>query len=475
VRKRTVLAVCATLLLVAWQCYASAKLDGLLGDFRAFYCAGAAVAHGANPYMASALIGCERAPAMFDLARITDGLVVPAPLPGYALLFFAGFGLLPYTAASALWLLLSIAAAFWSARALGILLKLPFEAGIVAFAAAFAVNAMFGELASIAVPAMLAAALALRARAWTAAAAAAGVAMIWPHVAAPMMLAMFVFVPQMRARIVVTGLVLAGLDLLCGGPRVAFSYVRDVLPAHARSEIASTSQYGLTWILHALHASDRVALAAGDVSYAAMVIFSLAAVGILMRRNRDLALPALLPPALAVFGGPFIHYTQIVAAIPVALLLYARSEFKAARALFGAAALLLIVPWLHMLAEPLLIPVYAFICGAAAVLLLDLDTGAALRIAFAASLLCAAILFAAHQYGPGISSHVRAVAYQSGLAENSWADFIRQERASTTLAWWFAKAPTWLGLLLLALGCAYVLAKEQFVAPVAVEQVPVAP
>jgi hypothetical protein len=456
-----------------WELYNCSATHALFGDFRAFYCAGAALAHGANPYAASAIYACERSPMPLGLAQAPPGVAVPAPFPGYALFAFVPFGMLAYLPACALWLALLAATIFLSAWALTLLLDRSFEAMLATVAVGFAVVSLpYGELGSVIVVALLWLALALRRGAWTWAAVAAALAMMLPHVALPALISVFLFIPQMRARLVALAAMLVAIDLLCGGPVVAFSYVRDVLPAHARAEIGSTAQYGMTWILHGLHASDKAAIAGGEVSYAIMTLLGILAARAFMVHSRDLAYAVLIPPAFAVLGGTFMHYTQIMVAIPAALLLLQNASGRARR-MFAAALLLLAVPWTWALGEPPLIVLYALLAAAIAALVLRWNAAQTLRTSLGAALTTGVILIAGAHFGSGLH-HARDLTLQGGLAQASWQAFVQSQRASSSVVWWIAKAPTWLGLLLLTLGCAYVLAKKEFEAPVAIEQVPIA-
>src|SRR6185437_252656 len=96
----------------------------LMGDFRAFYCAGAAIAAGADPYRMEPLLGCEAATAAAaGTPAVEYGVAVPAPLPPYALLPFALLSRLPFVDAALLYAVLSVAAGvaagFLLARATG--------------------------------------------------------------------------------------------------------------------------------------------------------------------------------------------------------------------------------------------------------------------------------------------------------------------------------------------------------------------
>ena len=80
----------------------SPRVAGFLIDFRAFYCAGAALDAGADPYRAEPLRSCEVAAWEAFPAGYPE-VAVPAPLPGYALTPFALLARLPYGVAAALW------------------------------------------------------------------------------------------------------------------------------------------------------------------------------------------------------------------------------------------------------------------------------------------------------------------------------------------------------------------------------------
>src|SRR5579875_1398429 len=138
-RRRTLLALAAAALVLVWQLVHSANAHVLFGDFRAFYCAAGAVTHGVNPYDASSLYACQRAPMPLGLYRVVPGLTLPAPLPGYALLAFVPLAPLPYPAACAAWLLVMLACIVFSIRALSQLLDRPAELAAWALVPGFAV------------------------------------------------------------------------------------------------------------------------------------------------------------------------------------------------------------------------------------------------------------------------------------------------------------------------------------------------
>jgi hypothetical protein len=457
VRNRALIATLAAALFMVWQLYVSSKAGALFGDFRAFYCGGAAVAHGVDPYAGSSLYACERGPMPFGLYHAITGIAVPAPLPGYALLAFVPFGVLPYPIACVLWLFVLLAACVLCAKALALLLDMPFDSALWPLVAGFAVIVIpVGELGSIEIAAVLWMAVALRRHAWTWAAVAGAFAMILPHVGLPAVLCVFLFVAEMRMRIIVLTLVLALLDVLAGGVGTALAYVQTVIPAHANSEIGSTMQYGLTWVLHGLGASDRLAIRGGEVSYGIMVVLGVLASWRMLLRTRDPAYCALLAPAFAVFGGTFVHLAQIAVAIPSALLFYKRSG-SAIRYAFAASAMLLAIPWLPVLGQPLFIAVFAAVCALIAASTFEWNTSWALRAALSCVLLTAVIIIAGYHFGAAMPAATHLSISQQGLAQSAWAEYIRTQRASTGAIWWIAKAPTWLGLALLIAGCLCVL------------------
>src|SRR5579864_9102868 len=94
--KSNLLAVAAgvvALAIAGWQLVVFSQHQALFVDFRAFYCGGHALLQHANPYTASALLGCEQRPEPFGLYAVAVPLV--APFAGYQLGAFALLALLP--------------------------------------------------------------------------------------------------------------------------------------------------------------------------------------------------------------------------------------------------------------------------------------------------------------------------------------------------------------------------------------------
>jgi len=182
----------------------------VMGDFRAFYCAGSAIAQHANPYLEEPLRGCEaQAGPPFEPAFLRP-VALPAPLPPYALALFVPFGMLPFAVAAVLYGLMLIAA---MSGAVALYARVTGVSSVllnVAFAAITAtVTYYVGQPVPLVFLALAAAALFARGGRWWAAGACAVAASIEPHVALPALVAMFVALPRTRLPLLVFGTVVA--------------------------------------------------------------------------------------------------------------------------------------------------------------------------------------------------------------------------------------------------------------------------
>ena len=305
-------------------------------DFNAFYCGSRILAAGENPYRYEPLRSCEHEHRWF--AKPND--VVAAPLPPYALRLLTPIALLPYPQAGFLWFLLLLASALLVIWAILELTGL----SIIVVGASMAIAVLLqslptGALAPIPLALLCLAAVALTRERWNAAAALLGVACIEPHVAAPAALAAFVLVRELRVRLAVVGATLVALSLLPHGTALNFEYLTRVLPQQARFELGSIVQFGLSSMLHNLGVPDNAALAIGSVQYA---LFIPLGIWLAARLRRQIpAAVVLVPIALAVTGGPYIHLTQIAAVLPLAFVVASRSSSPLA----WAGVALLTLPW----------------------------------------------------------------------------------------------------------------------------------
>jgi len=316
-------------------------------DFRAFACGARVLARGSDPYRTEPLRTCEQAAARAFGLSMFDGLVLPAPLPPYVLVLFAPLGLLPFPAASLTWFVVSIAAVACASLALVRLGGLPVPVAVVAMLGGAAyVSLPLGQLVPLVVALLCGAALAARAGRFALAAIACALTTIEPHVGLPACLGLFACAP--RARPVLFGCAVAAvaLSLAFAGPAVCWEYVRDVLPAHARSQVGQFGvQYSLTALLFALGTTASAALWAGSLSYVAMVAVGVGAARALAVRFEDAAFPVLLPPAFALALGTFVHLAQMAVALPALALAIRHAPLGWPRRAAYAALVALAIPW----------------------------------------------------------------------------------------------------------------------------------
>ncbi len=416
-------------------------------DFRAFYCAGAAVAAHRDPYLTEPLRSCENVLRGFPSGR---GLAfaIPAPLPGYSLAPLALLSLLPYPAATALWTALLLASFALTAILLGRLCTRRIETIVAALALATALDVYVGQPVPIVCAAVVAAAfLASRGRDRSAAFAAA-LAMLEPNIGLPACLALFIARPRSRAVLAACGAFLAALSVGLLGIGANVEYLRAVLPAHALSEISHEGQYSLTYLAHLAGLDERSASALGTLSYVVMLGIGIAAGRLAAARTGEVALAVLVPVALAVFGGPYIHVQQLAMAIPAGLVLSSGSA-RAARSC-AVAVILLAVPWSATLFMELCLPL---VIGATFVLALDLlelsPPYAALASAASAALLLA--LFAAWAAPAPPQIAVPDPREGAALAEAGWRTYVEANFHANAVPYAFAKVLAWCGLVLIAL------------------------
>jgi hypothetical protein len=417
-----------------------------MGDFRAFYCAARVTSQRANPYLAQPLRACEIAIGRNLFFRKNPGVTIPAPLPGYVLAALEPLGALPFVLAATLWTTLLLCACAACVATLSRFAGIEWPVALAVFALSLCtISLPFGEVVPIALACICAAAYyAWRSRWRTAALFAAG-AMVEPHLALPVCLALAVWAPATRLPLALSLGVLAILALAVLGPGTNFEYFTSVLPAHALSEAARDTQYSLTAVVFSLGAPGSVALRMGLLWYGAMLALGTLVAGRLARKTGNNAFFVCAPPAFAVFGGTFIHVTQIAAALPAAVLLIS-SEKKEQYWLAAIALLLLAVPWSWAI-SPALIIAPLFPVG---YLAWHYWNGKA-RIALLAALSAAVLLLglvALVRGEPALAVHARTLAFDPRLAEATWSNFA-QKSSTNAIAAWVLRVPTWAGLLLL--------------------------
>lgn len=308
-------------------------------DFEAFWCGARVVLQHGNPYANQPLHACEVAasPGFFEhYPQVT----IPVPLPAYAIALFTPFAFLPFTAARAIWWVIQFACAFAIGRGISQISGMPPVTALAASVLAVIGPAVLqAALSPVPIALTVLAALALRRRRWNAAALLLGFAMMEPHMVLPACAAVFLFVPQMRVRLLVAGLCAGAIMLATVGPYVSLSYFTTVLPQHAASEVNNLGQFSLTALLYQLGAGAQFALHVGVAQYALLAIAGIAAAQLLRTKSGDLSWLVLLPAAFAVIGGSFIHLNEIAMAVPLACLILMRTGSKVALAIVVLLAL----------------------------------------------------------------------------------------------------------------------------------------
>ncbi|MGZ3517848.1 MAG: glycosyltransferase 87 family protein [Vulcanimicrobiaceae bacterium] len=443
-RKRFLLAVGVCVLTcvpIALETVRLRMFASVFGDFKAFYCAARVAASGHDPYKAVPLQVCET-------FAVPDGLVhgyaVPAPLPGYAIGMLAPFADIPYAIAAGLWFALTMIAFAICIYALTRLTDRSTLTVFAAFALSLGVPAIpYGQIVPIAIAALALAALSAERGHWPQTAAAAAVSLVEPHLGLAACAALFIWAPRTRAALGISAIVLGLLSVLAIGISGNVEYVTRILPAHAASELSADIQYSLAVVLHALGVGDSRALSIATASYGAMLVIGVFLGQVLSSRFKSPALLVAIPVAVSVVGGPYIHVTQIAAAIPAALILFDRApQFRAALTLV---VLLLAVPWLWagtpVLATAALFPV--------AWLAWDLSEGDPRFVI--ASVSVATVLAMAPNFLTLTHAHAAIVdrGIDPSLPEAQWSRAIQLLASTESPATWLVRAPTWLGLLML--------------------------
>jgi hypothetical protein len=417
----------------------------LSADFNTFYCAGMAIDRGADPYRAEPLGACERRKMAPPLPHVALGVVMPAPLPPYALAPFVLLARLPYWWAIALWSV-AIALATWTTLfATRRLTGLPLPALISAFALGTLVALDLGQVAPFATAGVALSAHFASKKKDGLAALAAACGMIEPHVALPACLALFVWLPRTRVALASAGLVCLALSFALVGPSVSLEYLRDVLPGHALSEVANHQQLSLTYLLHRFGVGPALSVRVGELWYASMLALGLAVAGRFARCKPEL-IPS-LPVALAVFGGAFIHSVQMPTALPAALILLTDAPTEASRKLVAVAVILLALPFIQF---STLGPCSIVFYGAVAVILVSTFLRAPLLPSLACSVVATAVPFGfwmtlqfpQPSFGPLVSAYD-----PHAIAELNWARYTNLISTTTPLELDLVKLPTWFALV----------------------------
>lgn len=447
----------APLILVGFALSIGGRSTYLMGDFRAFYCAGAAVAQGANPYREEPLHACEVHAGPPAEPVSMRGVAIPAPLPPHALLAFVPLSRLPFAAAALLYALLLIAAMSASVALFSrITGASTIELNLVFAAVTASVTYFVGQPVPFALLGLAGAATFVRRERWWAASWCAAAATIEPHVALPAILGMAVLLPRTRVPLLTACGALAAAGALGLGVGETVSYVRDVLPAHALAN-AYEWQYSLTSLLTSVGVAAPSAIRWGELMFAAMVVIGIAAAQRLSRAQSDAAVVVLLPPAFAVFGGVHVHVQQLAVAFPAIVYVYVR--YPSVRTLAATGLCAAMIPW-NVMSSMVAAGLSPVLVGAFAAMRVGRRAGLWMA-AGAAGIGLSVLVLALLGMGPSETHFVAGTYPANTLAETSWGDFSRSAliRGSVLMQW--LRIPTLAGL-----GCAlFAVARVAFARP----------
>ncbi len=421
-------------------------------NFDAFYCGGAALDHGADPYRAEPLGSCERAPKPLGLyANPWPSLALPAPLPPYALALFGLLARLPYGPAAAIWALAGLTAL--GLAAVGLTRLTGLSPGVSVAAVALSVGyAAFpvGQVMPVVFAAVVLSAQAMARGDDRRAALLAPLAMLEPHVGLPCCLGLFMWRPRTRPILLAAAGACLAIGIAAAGPALSFEYLAAVLPAHALAEAGNVAQLSTTYVAQRFGASPQAAVYAGELWYAAMVALGVWLGPKLARRTNRPAFIGLIPPAFAVIGGPFIHVVQVAVALPAALLLWQAAPAR--RRVLGIAIILLAIPWVRFETLGALFPVLAAIVIAVLVVELVAKSPISLAVGCIGGIGFIVLLWSWQLHNPFIDPTPALDAHNApaAFADAGWAIYIRAASFGNAALYELAKLPTWLGVALFA-------------------------
>lgn len=410
-------------------------------DFVAFYCAGEAVAHHANPYLQMPLFGCEhRVTAEGGYAYLTT---IPAPLPPYALLPFVLLSELPFVPAYVVFTCLSLAALGVG----GILLARMTNASallLVATAAALAWdNVMKGQPVPFVFLAIVAVAWGLRSGGARLAAAAGAGTMLEPHVGLAVCAALFFYVPRTRRTLILSASLLGVLSLAVVPWTTARDYLTHVLPLHAASEAAWVTQLSLTSVLVLFGVPQQLSLTLAMIQYMITTASGVLVAAIASKRLKAPEALALIPPLFAVLGGTYVHYNLLLVAIPALILAIRRMQtVRAHSALAGT-----FLPWMA------LSDFVPFILAATSTYTLARISRSRPLVAAVCTATIAAVAVIYNQARPVLKPNpVVARTPEYAYSEESWAAYVRHNNPPTRGQWtvFLMKVPSWGGLLIVS-------------------------
>ena len=453
-------------LLLAWVAIAARELtwsslfhaDQRLIDFRVFWCGGQVALQGANPYLFEPLRTCEHqyGAGLFSVSR---NFVMPFVLPPFDIAPFAQLARMAYGTAA--WFFTGVSAVALLAGI--VLVARSTGAPLVLAASALLVSVglpslWLGQLVPLELLFLSAAAYALARRRDAVAGACAVLSLLEPHVGAFVVVSVALLVPRARA-VLAGGLALLASLTVRDANVAPLGLYLATLAEHTRAEAGSYGQYSLTFVLRYLHAPLDFAVAAGAASSLVLLVAAVVLARALDARGMRAAI-VYIPTACAVFGGTFVHLTQIALAVPAALLVHACARNTLARRLAGLAAIVLSAPWPIAASNKQTLAAALF----AVAVTTWYTTGRRYRGTLAAVALTWLALVPLQNTADVVPPiPTVAVAAPSSLASTAWKDALDQMTVDSPRSFWL-KVPTWIALCAL-LGAALVVMRREPLTP----------
>ena len=412
-------------------------------DFRVAYCAGAAVDTRADPYRIEPARSCQHRYPAGPLVR-SPNLVMPFVSPGYVAAAMGAFAELPFPLAAVLFEALTFAAIVLSIVLLARTLSVPLVTATAALLLSQFPTLTLGQFTGFELLALAATAAALAARRDALAGVLAAGTLIEPHVGAFVVLALAACVPRSRVALALSAIASVAIAIAATSWGEQLTNLRVNLPAQAFASLHSQDQYGLSYLLALAGAPDRVALGLGTASTLVLLLLAIACARATERAGERAGI-ALIPAALSVTGGAYIHLTQIALAVPAALLLVKLAPTRLGRLLAGSALVLLAIPWFY----PAMVKgLLAFALVTCAILVWFLTKGSARTTAYAVVACGLALWVAENHLPPAEPTPIVRAWPADALVEDEWREFI--DGSSVPSAFYLAaKLPTWIGLLAL--------------------------
>ncbi len=414
-------------------------------DYRVVACAERVMlAHG-DIYRTGMLRDCEHARA--PEADEPAWAVTPFALPPYSAALLVPFGLMNFELGRAVWFALLIVALCLTTAALAQIVRRPtLGVALVLFPTFGSINLFYGETVLFGVAGAALGALAVQRGRPSLAAIAVACALIEPAIGLPAFIGLFALVPQARRALLLCGSILAVVGVVALGLPANLEYALTFIPAHEHAEIFARDQYSLTRLTYVLGASEHIAALIGSVCYVLTIVCGVILGKLLAHRTRMSALYVLMPLALSMLGGPFVHDYEAMTALLAALVL-ARDSLLAR----VAVALLSIVwgaRWQHDI-----VPALASAAGIAILYLdrLPLARAGYIAIVAAALLTFNAALPKSAAHTRTVVGHPQPVIRDTDLSSRPWEWRIRLTPASSAYdrANEIEKLPIWLGLIFL--------------------------